>query len=261
MGDIAPLPVLIERAAEHVALVTLNRPAARNAINAELAERLSEILKVTENDDDVRAVILTGSGAAAFCSGADLKEVDAGRMASLFRDNGFAGFVDAPRRKPWIAAVNGFALAGGCEIALACDLIVAANNAVFGLPEVQRGLIAAAGGAYRLSRKIPPAIAAELILTGRMMPAIEALNRGLINRVTNAGGLIEEALQLAGQIAANAPLAVSASLELLRASPDLDDSDLGTKSRSMLKALSLTQDYAEGPRAFLERRLPVWKGC
>jgi enoyl-CoA hydratase/carnithine racemase len=253
--------VRYERLADRIALVTLNRPKARNAINAEVAQQLSDILAHTESDDEVRVVILTGSGTAAFCAGADLKEVDSGGMAALFRKGGFAGFVDAPRRKPWIAAVNGFALAGGCEIALACDMIVAADSASFGLPEVQRGLIAAAGGAYRLSRKIAPALAAELVLTGRMMSAVEAAECGLVNRVTETEQLVDEALCLARLIAANAPLAVAASLELLRGSPDLADGELGAKSRAMLQALSQTQDYSEGPRAFLEKRMPIWKGC
>jgi len=156
MSETSDAAVLIERAADHVALVTINRPAARNAVNGAVASGLEAAIDQTEADPDIWAVIITGAGNQAFCAGADLKEISAGRGAGLRTERGgFAGFVHAPRTKPWIAAVNGPALAGGCEIVLTCELVVAAEGAVFGLPEVKRGLMAVAGGLYRLPRVLP----------------------------------------------------------------------------------------------------------
>ena len=165
--------VTLERLPDHVALVTLNRPEARNAVNGDVAQGLEAAIDATEADDDVWLVILTGSGDAAFCAGADLKAVSSGQGQGLRTERGgFAGFVHATRRKPWIAAINGPALAGGCEIALACELRVAVPTARFGLPEVKRGLVASAGGLYRLPRALPQALALEMILTGEPMPSV-----------------------------------------------------------------------------------------
>jgi enoyl-CoA hydratase/carnithine racemase len=243
-----------------VALGTLNRPEARNAINRELAARFAEIVRSTEADPEVRVVVLTGAGDHAFCSGADLKEVAAGSIRDLFIASSFAGFVDAKRTKPWIAAVNGFALAGGFEIALACDLIVAAKSARFGLPEVSLGLIAAAGGVYRLGRRIPYGTAMDFILTGRSMDALEAERWGLLNRVVDPAALLTTAFECAKQISRNAPLAVMASLALARIAPSVGDEVLGAMSRTALMGLAMSEDYQEGPRAFLEKRDPRWKG-
>jgi enoyl-CoA hydratase len=252
--------VLFDPGVKGVGLVTLNRPFARNAVNRALAERLSAVVVQTEADDNIRVVVLTGAGEQAFCAGADLKEVDAGGMDALFLSGGFAGFVDVQRKKPWIAAINGFALAGGFEIALACDLIVASEAARFGLPEVARGLIAAAGGAYRLGRRIPPNVATDLILTARMMDALEAERWGVVNRLTPPNGVISAAMDMASAIVRNAPLAISEGLKLARSSPDLSDQQLGAMSRAALMQLAMTDDFAEGPRAFVEKRAPVWKG-
>ncbi len=255
-------PVLVTRPAPHVALVTLNRPAARNAVDAALAAGLEQAVRETEDDPDIRAVVLTGSGTKAFCAGADLKAVAAGGGNALFRpDYGFAGITDAARAKAWIAAVNGAALAGGLEIALACDMIVAIEGASFGLPEVKRGLVAGAGGIYRLPRRLPRAIALELIATGDALEAPRAHALGLVNLLVSADRLIDEALGLAGRIAANAPVAVRESLAIARQAGDLTDAELGRLSRGAMDRIALTADYREGPLAFVEKRPPRWTGA
>lgn len=256
----ADSPVLYEVVDGHVAVVTLNRPAARNAVNADVARAMERIVAWTEDDADVWVVVLVGGAGDVFCAGADLKEVAAGRGASLFTSNGFAGFVDAERRKPWIAAVNGKALAGGCEIALACDLVVASDDAAFGLPEVSRGLIAAAGGLYRLPRALPRHVAIELIVTGDSMDARRAAELGLVNRLVPRARLMEEALALAARITRNAPIAVRESLQVARHANDLDEVRLRTLTRVCRDRVAASEDYREGPRAFVEKRAPRWTG-
>ncbi len=247
--------------AAHVALVTLERPQARNAIDAITALNLEHAVELTEADREVRCVILTGAGDQAFCAGADLKAIANGEAAALETPRGgFAGFVHQPRRKPWIAAVNGVAVAGGTEIALACDLIVAAGHASFGLPEVRRGLVAAGGGLYRLPRAIPRALATELILTGDPLDARRALAIGLVNQVVPGPELLDSARRLAERITANAPLAVYESLAVARAAFDHDERALRQISSTAIRRIAASQDYLEGPRAFLERRPPHWSG-
>lgn len=186
-----PSRVRLESLGGHIALVTLDRPEACNAIDAVTAHELHEIVRKTEENPDIWTVILTGSGDRAFCAGADLKVVASGGFATLFtQGGGFAGFVHQARTKPRIAAVNGAALAGGMEIALACDLIIAVEEASFGLPEVRRGLIAAAGGLYRLPRALPRALAMEMIATGIPIDAASALYHGLVNRVVPRSDLL-----------------------------------------------------------------------
>ncbi|MBM0205694.1 enoyl-CoA hydratase/isomerase family protein [Micromonospora sp. STR1s_5] len=201
-------PVRLEILEGQVARVTLDRAAARNAINGRLARQLEGVVGLIEDNPAVRVVILTGAG-RGFCAGADLAEVAAGQEAALWTERGgFAGFVRHPRTKPWIAAVHGFALAGGLEIALACDLIVASDDAVFGLPEVRRGLVAGAGGLFRLPRAIPRNLATEIILTGDSFGAAKAAEWGLVNRLVPFAQVQETALDLARRIALNAPLAL-----------------------------------------------------
>lgn len=247
-------------AAEHVALVTLNRPAARNAVSAALAQALHAMVDRTEQDPDIRAVVLTGAGYDAFCAGADLKEVAAGGADALFTAHGFAGFVDAPRTKPWIAAVNGRALAGGCEIVLACDLVVASTEAAFGLPEVTRGLAAVAGGLYRLPRALPRNLAIEAVLTGEPLSAARGHALGFVNRLVPPAQVQHEALALASRIAANAPVAVRESLRVARRVHDLDEEALQALSRVARERVRASEDYREGPRAFVEKRAPRWTG-
>lgn len=253
--------VTLERPCPYVALVTLNRPEARNAINPRVATALASFVAELEDDAGIRCVVLTGAGGQAFSAGADLKEVAAGRLNALSTPhNGFGGFVTAQRTKPWIAAVNGFALAGGFEIALACDMMVASDDAVFGLPEVTRGLIAAAGGVYRLPRRLPRALAFELIATGARIDAQQAATHGLVNRVVARGEAIAEAIALATAIAANAPLAVRESLVIARQAYDLDDATLYRLSVEGQARIMMTEDFQEGPRAFIEKRPPCWLG-
>jgi acetyl-CoA C-acetyltransferase len=253
--------LLFEKVTPHIAVVTLNRPDRRNAINGAVTRLMVDYLERIENDPDVRVAILTAAGEGAFCSGADMAEVAGGHAADLSAaGHGFAGFVDAPRRKPWIAAVRGFAVGGGTEIALACDLIVAGESATFGLPEVKRGLIAAAGGAYRLPRAISPRKAMELILTGNTVTAKEAAALHLLNRVTSDAAVLDEAMNLARAVAENAPGAVIESRKLAAAAFDSSDAALGERSRQAIGRLLLGDDAKEGVRAFLERRVPVWKG-
>ena len=255
--------VTVERLPGHVALVTIDRPEARNAVNGVVASGLEAAVDATEADDDIRAVVLTGAGREAFCAGADLKEVSAGRGSALRTERGgFAGFVYRERSKPWIAAVNGKALAGGTELVLACDLVVAVRQAAFGLPEVLRGLIAAAGGLYRLPRAIPPNNALELVLTAGQLDAERAHGFGLVNRlVDEVDGLREAALALAAEIARNGPVAVRQSLRVAReANSGLDEAALRALTRDAFERVAASEDFKEGPRAFIEKRAPRWTG-
>jgi enoyl-CoA hydratase/carnithine racemase len=245
----------------HVAVVTIDRPSARNAVNGQVAVGLARAISETESSDDLWVIVLTGAGTRAFCAGADLKEVAAGRMDALMTaEGGFAGFVHAPRTKPWIAAVNGMAVAGGFEIALACDMIVASEDAQFGLPEVKRGLVAAAGGLYRLPRVLPRQLAAELIATGGNLAAQKAYDFGIVNRIAPAGSAVGPALQLAAEICGNAPIAVRESLSIVRQSLDLTDRALRELSERTQDRIMLTEDFKEGPLAFIEKRPPEWTG-
>lgn len=253
--------VLFEMRGDHVAQITINRPEARNAINGAVASALDHHVASTEADPAIRCIVLTGAGDRAFCAGADLKEIAAGRIGELVtRNGGFAGFVRARRTKPWIAAAEGPALAGGTEILLACDMAIISRNTILGLPEVKRGLAALAGGLYRLPRSLPRAIALELIATGDPLAADRAMAHGLVNAVVPPGEALDAALQLAVRIAGNAPVAVRESLALARKAFDLTESELERESDAMGARLAKTRDYREGPRAFIEKRAPVWLG-
>ena len=254
--------VTVQKLPDHIALVTINRPEARNAVNGAVARGLEAAIDATDADDDVWVVVLTGAGADAFSAGADLKAVSGGLGHELRTERGgFAGFVHAAKKKPWIAAVNGPALAGGCEIALACDLIVAVPAARFGLPEVKRGLIASAGGLYRLPRALPPAIAREMILTGEPISAERAHQLGMVNVLTtDAAGLLPAAQALAARITVNAPVAVRESLAVARRAQDGTDAQLRQASEEGQARNMQSEDYQEGPRAFIEKRAPRWSG-
>lgn len=261
LPDNIPEPALkFEKIGEHIALVTLNRPEKRNTINGAVTRLMVQYLKQIEEDPKIRVAILCAAGDKAFCAGADLAEASLHGQDLTAGGNGFAGFVNAKRRKPWIAAVRGFAVGGGTELTLACDLAVAGHSATFGLPEVSRGLIAAAGGLYRAPRALPPRIASELILTGMTMNAHRALELHLVNRVVDDEQLLEETIRLAKRIAANAPLAVCASREVANAAFDMTDDELATFSMEKFMPVFISEDFQEGPRAFFEKRPPVWKG-
>lgn len=254
--------VQIERIGAHVLLVRINRPEKRNAVNGAVTAGIEESVQIAERERDLRAVVLTASGDQSFCAGADLAEVAAGRHAALVTaEGGFAGLITARRTKPWIAAVDAPALGGGLELCLACEMIVASARARFGLPEVKRGVMAAAGGAYRIARRLPPSIAYEMLVTGDPIEAQRAFDLGLVNRIVATGTAEAVALELAERIAGNAPLAVQQSLAVARSADDLDEVGLLEAMRAAGRIIMQSEDAKEGTRAFVERRNPVWKGC
>jgi len=248
----------------HVAVITINRPEARNAVNTAVARGIEDAVDQLEADDEVWVGILTGAKTGKgyiFCAGADLKQmgVDPGGMTT--ERGGFAGFVKRARTKPVIAAVDGPALAGGTEIVLACDLVVASRTAVFGVPEVKRGLIAAAGALIRLPRKLPRNVAMELALTGRLdFPAERAHHFGLVNLLCDEGQALETAKKLAAKICENAPLAVRESRRVLLESSDEPDEVAWRMSAEGMGKMFRTEDFNEGLAAFAEKRAPRWKG-
>jgi enoyl-CoA hydratase/carnithine racemase len=243
-----------------VSTITLNRPDQRNAVSPELTQAMDAALQRFEADPEVWVALLTGAG-PNFCAGADLKAIAAGRARELSTEaGGFAGFVRYPRTKPVIAAVRGFALAGGTELVLACDLVVAAEDAVFGLPEVTRGIVAAGGGMFRLPRALPPAIARELLLTGGRLPAVDAHRHGLVNRLVPPEQVLTEARGLADAVCANAPVAVRETLALARAALEIDEDEAWRRSAEASRRVAQSDDAKEGPRAFAEKRPPRWTG-
>ncbi|MFI5956038.1 crotonase/enoyl-CoA hydratase family protein [Cryptosporangium sp. NPDC051539] len=249
--------VLVDHA-DGVAVITINRPAARNAVNGAVSAGVSAALDELDERDDLTIGIITGAG-GTFCAGMDLKAFVAGENPNDEK-RGFGGITMAPPHKPVIAAVEGWALAGGCEIALACDLIVAAEDAKFGIPEVKRGLVAAAGGLVRLPRRIPAAVAMELALTGDPLPAVDAYRLGLVNQLTTPGGALEAARALGARIAANGPLAVAATKQIIVQSQDWTEAELWAKQGPLVAPVLGSADAQEGSRAFAEKRAPVWKG-
>lgn len=257
-------PVLTTREGPAL-LVTINRPEAMNAVNAGVATMVGQALDEADHDPEIRVVIITGSGDKAFCAGADLKAVSRGESIGPegHPEWGFAGYVSHFISKPTIAAVNGFALGGGTELCLASDLVVASAAASFGLPEVSRGILAAAGGAFRLPRQLPRKIAMELILTGRPIDAEAAAQWGFVNRVVPPGEQVSAALELAAAICRNAPLSVQASKRIAYGAVNghiPDDSSSWALTRAESSQVSASEDAKEGPRAFAEKRTPVWKG-
>jgi enoyl-CoA hydratase len=244
----------------HVALITLNRPEARNAVDAAMASGLEAAVDRVEEDPEVWLAILGGAG-PVFCAGADLKLVAAGQATGMYTERGgFAGVTQRARTKPLIAAVEGPALAGGAEIVLACDLVVASTTASFGLPEVKRSLLAGAGGLLRLPRAIPRGVALHLALTGDTMSAERAFHFGLAQELCQPGRAAPTAMALAERINANAPLAVRAARRVLLESLSSSDEEAFRAASAEMAALSRTDDFAEGPRAFVEKRPPVWTG-
>lgn len=242
------------------AIIKINRPEARNAVNGAVAQGIEDAIDGIEADDGVWVGILTGEP-PVFSAGADLKEINAGNGALLqTRRGGFAGIVQRERTKPIIAAVDGPALAGGTEIVLACDLVVASRSATFGIPEVKRSLVAAGGGLFRLGRKLPFNIAMELALTGDPIPAELAHQHGLVNRLVDDGEALDAAVRLAEQVCANAPVAVRASRRVVLEATHAAD-ELGWKmSVDAMAAAMGSEDFREGLTAFIEKRPPEWTG-
>ncbi len=239
-------------------IVTLNRPERRNAIDRETSEAVAAALDLLDTDSGLSVGILTGTG-AHFCAGMDLKAFVAGERVEL-DGRGLAGLTQTPPAKPMIAAVEGYALAGGFEMALACDLIVASATAQFGLPEAKRGLIAGSGGLVRLPERMPRQIAMECALTGRMIPAAEAERWGLINRLCTPGAALETALLLATEVARNAPLSLMASKEVVANAGRWAAGEVWNRQKEILERIIASTDAREGAIAFAEKRAPVWRG-
>lgn len=241
-----------------VAIITINRPEARNAVTLAVSEGIAAALDEIAARGDIQVGVITGAG-GTFCAGMDLKAFLRGEIVKL-KDKGFAGITQATLGKPMIAAVEGYALGGGFEIAIACDLIVAAETAKFGLPEVKRGLVANAGGLMRLPRQIPPRIAAELVLTGELVEPDLLYRHGLINRVTPTGKALETAIALARSIAANGPLTVAASRRVMIESLEWPADELFDRQAPITGSVFSSEDAKEGARAFAEKRKPQWRG-
>ena len=244
---------------DRIAIITLNRPEARNAVSQQLAEDLEAAIDRLEADDALWIGILCGNG-PAFCAGADLKAIASGEARLTTKRGGFAGLVRRVRTKPLIAAVEGPAVAGGTEIVLSCDLVVASTTARFGLPEVKRSLVANAGGLFRLPRALPINLAMEMALTGDDLDAEVAHRHGLVNRLVQPGYALAAAVELAEAVNANAPLAVRASRRVVLAARLLEDDEAFEVAANATREVFRTEDFREGPRAFVEKRSPIWTG-
>jgi len=256
MSDLSA-PVRVERRGDAL-VVTLNRPEARNAVNLPLAQGIAAALDELDATPALRVGVLTGAG-GAFCAGMDLKAFTTGERPWV-DGRGFAGIVERASRKPLIAAVEGFAVAGGLEIALACDLIVAARDARLGIPEVRRSLVAAGGALLRLPQRLPSGVAAELALTGELIDAERAHALGLVNRLAAPGEALDRALELAAAVAANGPLAVDATKRVLDEAPAWGRDEFWSRQREIADPVFQSQDAKEGARAFAEKRAPIWRG-
>jgi len=251
-------PAVLTERRERVLLITINRPDARNAVNAAVATGIAAAMDELDTDGELTLGILTGAG-RGFCAGMDLKAFVAGESAWA-GDRGFAGITQRASVKPLIAAIEGFAVAGGLEIALACDLVVAARGARLGIPEVKRSLVAAGGGLLRLPRVLPRGIAMELALTGDPITAERGYELGLVNRLAEPGESLAAATELAAQIAPNAPLALAASKRILNESVDWTDAEFWARQGEIVGPVMSSEDAREGATAFAEKRPPVWKG-
>jgi enoyl-CoA hydratase len=243
---------------EGVLIITINRPEARNAVNGGVATGMAAALDRLDAEDDLRVGVVTGAG-GYFSAGMDLKAFVQGE-SPYAGDRGFAGITQRASRKPLIAAIEGFALAGGFEVALSCDLIVASRDARFGIPEVKRSLVAAGGALLRLPRRIPYHLAMELALTGEPIGAERAYELGVVNRLAEPGAALETALELAGAIVKNAPLALTASKQIIEQSPEWSTEAMWAKQGEISGPVFTSEDAREGATAFAEKREPVWRG-
>jgi enoyl-CoA hydratase len=245
----------------HVEILTINRPEARNAINGAVSQAMSTALDELTEDPDCWVVVITGSGDKAFSAGMDLKAFSSGEGGGILgASGGFGGITQRVFPKPIIAAVNGSALAGGFEIMLSCDLVVAAEHATFGIPEAKRGLIAGAGGLIRMPKRLPIAVALELAMTGDSISAARAFELGLVNRVVPADVVLEEAISLADRIAANAPLAVRYSKSVMKQAAEVSEAEGWKLNAEAVGVVFSSADAMEGPIAFAEKRPPNWQG-
>ena len=241
-----------------IAVITINRPEARNAVNGQVARGIAAAVEEFDGSADVRVLILTGAG-GTFSAGMDLKGFLAGESPNV-DGRGFGGIAERPPAKPVIAAVEGYALAGGFEIALSCDMIVASEAARFGLPEVRRGLVAGAGGLLRLPRRVPYHLAMEIALTGEHFTAERLLQAGLVSRVVGVGEALAGARELAARVAQGAPLAVAASKRVIVESADWASSEAFARQGEVIGPVFVSADAMEGAAAFAEKRAPVWRG-
>ncbi len=251
-------PAVLSERRDGVLLITLNRPDARNAVNAALAEGVAAALDELDADDDLSVGVLTGAG-KGFSSGMDLKAFVAGE-SPYAADRGFAGITQRAAEKPLIAAIEGFAVAGGFEVALSCDLIVAARGARLGIPEAKRSLVAAGGALIRLPRRIPYHLAMELALTGDPIDAERGYELGIVNRLADPGGAVDAALELAGEVARNGPLALRASKKIVQRSGDWTEAEAWEKQGEIAGPVMTSEDAREGAIAFAEKRDPQWRG-
>jgi enoyl-CoA hydratase len=249
--------VLVERRG-HVLVITLNRPEQRNALNRDVALAVAAAADELDASDDLRVGVLTGAG-GTFSSGMDLKAFLRGESPAI-DGRGLCGITETPPRKPLIGAVEGWAVAGGFELLLACDLVVAAEDARFGVPEVTRSLIAAGGAALRLPQRVPYALALELLLTGKPVGAPRAYEMGLVNRLVPTGTALDAAVELAQVVAANGPLAVAATKQIASSSAEWSRSEAWTRQAEIMEPVFASEDAKEGSTAFAEKRAPVWKG-
>ena len=252
-----PEAVLTE-VSDGVAVITINRPEARNAVNGDVARGIAAAVDELDASTDVQVLVLTGAG-GTFSAGMDLKGFLSGDLPSV-ADRGFGGIAQRPPVKPIIAAVEGYALAGGFELALACDLVVASEEAKFGLPEVRRSLVAGAGGLLRLPRRIPYHLAMEIALTGEHFPAARLREAGLVNRLVPAGQALTAARELAGRIALGGPLALAATKRVIIESADWDSAEAFERQGEIIAPVFTSADAREGAVAFAEKRTPVWRG-
>jgi enoyl-CoA hydratase len=249
---------VLTEASDGVAVITINRPEARNAVNGAVARGIAAALEKFDANSDVRVLILTGAG-GTFSAGMDLKGFLAGDSPS-FEDRGFGGIVERPPVKPIIAAVEGYALAGGFELTLACDLVVAGDEAKFGLPEVRRGLVAGAGGLLRLPKRIPYHLAMEIALSGEHFPAVRLHQAGLVNQLVPAGQALAAAKDLAARIALGGPLALAATKRVIAESGDWPAAEAFRRQGEIITPVFTSADAREGALAFAEKRPPVWRG-
>lgn len=244
-----------------VLVITINRPQKRNALNSSASAKMEEILNLASKDRAVRAIIITGSGDKSFCAGEDLSELSENGECLTVTEHGFGGITNRLCPKPIIAAVNGTAVGGGMEIAMACDIIVAVRGARFGLPEVKVGLIASTGGLVRMARELPRKVAMELCLSGRLIYADEAKEIGIVNHIVDdSGKLLQKAKEIASQIVKNAPLSLKITKEILHAASSMSLEDAMRYSDVAYKYIEKTDDGIEGPLAFMQKREPNWQG-
>jgi enoyl-CoA hydratase len=256
--DTDTAPAVLTEARDKVLVITINRPDQRNAVNAAVAEGIAHALDTLDANDELVLGVITGAG-KGFCAGMDLKAFTTGERPWV-ADRGFAGITRRASVKPLIAAIEGFAVAGGLEVALACDLIVAAKGAKLGIPEVKRSLVAAGGGLLRLPRLLPRGVAMEMALTGDPILAERAHELGMVNRLAEPDGALDAALALAGEIAPNAPLGIIGSKRILNESLDWSDAEFFERQEAISGPIFDSEDAQEGATAFAERRAPVWRG-